>query len=488
MPNHRMAEGVRIQKALADAGIASRRAADALVAAGRVEVNGARALIGQRVDPAVDRIRVDGRPLRTRPAGIYLAIHKPAGVTSTVRDRHAERTVVALLPADVRARAGRVYPVGRLDRDSEGLLLLTNDGDWAQRVLHPRFGVEREYAVGLDRPLLDDQARALLDGVRLDEGTARLGSLRPASAAEVRRLEGMAAPSWRPLAWYRAVLTQGWRRQIRRMLAAVDVPVERLVRVRIGGLRLEGLAPGESRELTAAERDRLAGGTSRRRPLVVSLDGPAGSGKSSVGAGAARQLGYRFLDTGVLYRGLAWLALERGVDPDDVDGLLRLIPAMELADDGGGHMRRLRVDGVDVTSALHADGVDRVVSQVSRAAAVREALLPTQRALTKGGGIIMAGRDIGTVVLPDADLKLYLDVSVDERARRRSADRGFGNDSAEYGALLGELQRRDQLDSSREVAPLRVPDGATIVEGDDRRLEETIALVAGIIRDAERRA
>jgi cytidylate kinase len=220
---------------------------------------------------------------------------------------------------------------------------------------------------------------------------------------------------------------------------------------------------------------------------VVSLDGPAGSGKSSVGAGAARELGYRFCDTGVLYRGLAWLAVDRGVEPDDVDGLLELVPRLELVDDGSGGLRRLHVGGEDVTDRLHTEAVDRAVSPVSKNAPVRAALLPVQRGLTRGGGIIMAGRDIGTVVLPDADLKLYLDVSAEERASRRAVDRGFAPGSAEELELLDDIRRRDSIDSSREAAPLRVPEGATIVRGDGRRLEETIEVVAGLVREAEAR-
>ena len=175
-----MAELVRIQKALADAGLASRRAADALVAAGRVSVNGRIAVTGQRVDPSVDALAVDGRPVLPATRRTYLALHKPAGVTSTVSDRHAERTVVDLVPQELRA-AARLYPVGRLDKDSEGLLLLTDDGDWAQRLLHPRFGVEREYAVGLRDPLEPSQERALREGIELDEGLAALVSLRRAT-------------------------------------------------------------------------------------------------------------------------------------------------------------------------------------------------------------------------------------------------------------------------------------------------------------------
>ena len=147
--------------------------------------------------------------------------------------------------------------MGRLDRDSEGLLLLTNDGEWAQRMLHPRYSVEREYAVGLSEPLTTDQARTLTSGVEMEEGTARLAGLRPSTSAEVARLEALAGRSAPRLLWYRAVLTQGWRRQIRRMFTAAGAPVQRLIRVRVGTLRVDGLRPGEVRMLTGAERNRL---------------------------------------------------------------------------------------------------------------------------------------------------------------------------------------------------------------------------------------
>lgn len=252
-----MPDPVRVQKALADAGVASRRAADALVAAGRVTVNGEPAVTGQRVNPGVDALAVDGRPVVPAGRRTYLVMNKPAGVTSTVSDRHAERTVLDLLPPDaVRANA-RLYPVGRLDKDSEGLLLLTDDGDWAQHLLHPRYGVEREYAVGLRRRLDRQQESALTDGIELDEGLATLSGLRLATRVESARLEDR-RDSRPPLTWYRAVLRQGWKRQLRRMFAAIDAPVERLVRVRIGTLRLDAMASGSVRPLSSSERDRLA--------------------------------------------------------------------------------------------------------------------------------------------------------------------------------------------------------------------------------------
>lgn len=252
-----MSDGVRIQKALADAGVASRRRAEQLVIEGRVTVNGATASVGQSVDPARDVLAVDGDAVAAPERRVYLALAKPVGVTSTVSDRHADTTVIDLVPAALRSRAARLFPVGRLDRDSEGLLLLTNDGEWAQRMLHPSHGVEREYAVGVDRPLEPGQREILEGGVVLEEGVARLSNLRPATAADVRLLGDMLGRPARDLFWYRVTLRQGMKRQIRRMFGAANVPVRRLVRIRFGTLRLAGMRLGEVRELSAAERRQL---------------------------------------------------------------------------------------------------------------------------------------------------------------------------------------------------------------------------------------
>jgi 23S rRNA pseudouridine2605 synthase len=259
----------RLQKVIAAAGLASRRGADALVAAGRVTVDGRRAVVGERVDPALVRITVDGRPLAGRQASAahaYVAVHKPFGVTSTVRDRHAERTVVDLVPATLRSRSGRLFPVGRLDRDSEGLLLLTDDGEWAERVLHPRYGVEREYAVGVDRALDEVQLDELQRGIPLEEGVARIGGLRAATRTETAGVARSIDPPPPPrLVWYRITLAQGWKRQIRRMLAAVGVPVRRLVRVRVGSVRLGDLRAGDVRALRPDEVRRLGRGVAEPR-------------------------------------------------------------------------------------------------------------------------------------------------------------------------------------------------------------------------------
>ena len=248
----------RLSKVLAAAGIASRRGADELIAGGRVTVDGRPAVLGERVDPERAAITVDGRSIASATAQhVYLAMHKPAGVTSTVRDRHAERTVLDLVPPDLRAT--RLYPVGRLDRDSEGLILLTNDGDWADAVLHPRHAVAREYAVAVRRPLDARQLATLTEGLELEEGLARASAVREQTRTETRRLAELVEPPIDPvLTWYRATLEHGWKRQLRRMFRAVHAPVQRLVRVRLGPLRIDDLRAGEVRPLGRSEIRRLA--------------------------------------------------------------------------------------------------------------------------------------------------------------------------------------------------------------------------------------
>jgi 23S rRNA pseudouridine2605 synthase len=210
-------------------------------------------------------IAVDGRVIGAAAAQAYLVLHKPAGVTSTTRDRHAATTVLDLIPTALVPDGARLYPVGRLDQDSEGMLLLTNDGAWADRVLHPRNGVEREYALALATPLDAEQVDALKAGIPLDEGLATVGLLRPMTGVEVERLVDLVRPRPEPLTWYRATLTQGWKRQLRRMFGAVGAPVVRLVRVRIGPVRIDGLRSGQARALKAPEVRGLGGGGGRSR-------------------------------------------------------------------------------------------------------------------------------------------------------------------------------------------------------------------------------
>ena len=217
----------------------------------------------------------------------------------------------------------------------------------------------------------------------------------------------------------------------------------------------------------------------------MALDGPASSGKSSVGAAAAGRLGLRFVDTGLLYRALTAAALREGIATDDADGLVALADRVTLGDDGTGRLTTVLLDGTDTTAAARGPDVDAAVSAVSRQPEVRAALLPRQRALADGGGIVVAGRDIGTVVLPDADLKLFLDASVEERAARRINERGLDPAGDEAEAVRAQLRDRDAQDRNRAVAPLRAADDAVIIETDGNTFERTVDIVVGAIRNVE---
>jgi cytidylate kinase len=224
-----------------------------------------------------------------------------------------------------------------------------------------------------------------------------------------------------------------------------------------------------------------------RPKLVVALDGPGSSGKSSVGAAAALEVAYRFCDTGLLYRAVTWLALARRVSASYPHAMRGLVDEVELAPDDRGRLARVLVDGTDHTDDVRSPTVDAAVSAVSAIPELRTALLERQRALAEGGGIVMAGRDIGTVVLPDADLKIFLEASLEERARRRAQERGLDPNGPEATAILEALRRRDELDSTRAVAPLRAADDARIISTDGNRFEDTVDAVVNAIRDAEAR-
>ena len=221
----------RLQRSLARAGFGSRRACEEVIAAGRVQINGRVATLGDRLDPAVDEVRVDGSKVNVDPELRTFALHKPRGVTTTMRDPHADRDLSGFLPKGV-----HVFPVGRLDRDTEGLLLLTNDGSLAHRLTHPRYQIEKEYLAEVGKPPSRRQLARLRRGVELDDGTARALDARSAGGAAVR-------------GGVRLVMVEGRKREVRRMLDAVELPVRRLVRVRVGPIRLGTLRPGKIREL-----------------------------------------------------------------------------------------------------------------------------------------------------------------------------------------------------------------------------------------------
>lgn len=237
----------RLQKLLARAGYGSRRASEMLIAAGRVSVNGrvVRGL-GTKADPTRDHIEIDRQPLQLPVETLYMILHKPRGIVTTARDERGRRTVL-----DLAGEVGaRVFPVGRLDKDSEGLLLLTNDGELANRLIHPRYALEREYFARVDAVPSDASLRQLEHGIVLDgrpTAPAQVSIARPPRVVQARPGEH----------WLRIIIHEGRKRQVRRMLGAIGHPVRRLVRVRMGPLYLGDLPPGHRRYLTSHEVQRL---------------------------------------------------------------------------------------------------------------------------------------------------------------------------------------------------------------------------------------
>ncbi len=243
--------GERLQKILAQAGLGSRRTCEDMIAQGRVRVNGEVATLGTRADAEADAIEVDGAVIGVRQGLVHYLLNKPAGVVATASDPQGRPTVVGLVPPEP-----RVYPVGRLDADTEGLLLLTNDGELAHRLTHPSFGVDKEYLADVEGRPSRGAVRQLREGVELDDG--------PTAPAKVSLVGDHTL---------RITIHEGRNRQVRRMCEAVGHPVRRLVRVRIGSLSDRRLAPGEWRALTQAELRSL------ERSAAPSPSGPPRGGR-----------------------------------------------------------------------------------------------------------------------------------------------------------------------------------------------------------------
>ena len=229
-------QGERLQKVLAAVGFGSRRTCEDLIAAGRVSVNGEVAILGRRVRPDDDLVEVDGAPIGLKPGLVYYVLNKPAGVVTTSADTHGRPTVMDLVPAEP-----RVFSIGRLDLETEGLLLITNDGELANRIAHPSHGVDKEYLAEVDGgPVPAGKIRELRDGVRLDDGVT--------APARVSQPEPGVL---------RIVIHEGKNRQVRRMCEAIGHPVTRLIRTRIGPMVDRTLRPGEWREWTDEERNAM---------------------------------------------------------------------------------------------------------------------------------------------------------------------------------------------------------------------------------------
>jgi cytidylate kinase len=223
-------------------------------------------------------------------------------------------------------------------------------------------------------------------------------------------------------------------------------------------------------------------------PNIIAIDGPAASGKSTIARKLADELGYLYFDTGIMYRAITWLALQRKIPVDDevqitglaIQSVIDVRPP--TIQDGRGY--DVLVDGQDITWQIRLPEVDANVSVVSAFRGVRSALTAQQRRIGLRGRVVMVGRDIGTVVLPDADLKIYLDASVEERARRRYVELQARQENVSYDEILEKMKMRDQIDSTREVAPLRPAEDAVILDSDHLTIDQVIdkvhQLIAGI--------
>lgn len=499
----------RLQKVLARAGLGSRRACEELILAGRVTVDGQTvAELGARVDPAAAEIRVDGRPIAIERRR-YIVLHKPAGYLSGPDPRAGYPSWQELVKAPE-----RLYAVGRLDQDSEGLLLLTNDGELALRLMHPRFAHPKTYLVQVEGRPNPRKIRRLQHGVMLEDGPTLPAQVtllseppvpEPRGAAAPRR--GAAAPGPaprpRPTSWLKITLREGRKRQVRRMVALLGHPALRVIRVGLGPLVLGDLRPGKWRDLSSGEvralreaawrgaaPDDAAIQEQRKKPDLIfdtiAIDGPSASGKSTVGGLLARELGYSYLDTGVMYRAVAAAALARGVAIDDEAAVTALAEAVRIeilvptvAD---GRDVTVLVDGHDITWNIRRPEVERAVSPVSAYRGVREAMRIQQRRIGEAGRVVMVGRDIGTTVMPDAERKIYLDASLAERARRRYLERTARGETVDLEQVTADMRRRDAIDSTRQYAPLAAAPDAIVVDSTGLTVEQVLERVRTLVK------
>lgn len=225
------------------------------------------------------------------------------------------------------------------------------------------------------------------------------------------------------------------------------------------------------------------------KPATIALDGPAASGKTTVGERLAAQLGYLLFDTGVMYRAVTLIALRRGVPIEDEEAITALAQEIEIdvrpPAPGTLRLATIWVDGEDVTFDIRDPAVDAHVSPVSAYRGVREELTRQQRRIGARGRVVMVGRDIGTVVLPDADLKIYLDATVEERARRRLKDSRLRGEQRTYDEILAGLAQRDEIDSTREVAPLRAAPDAVVIDTTELDVPQVVERIEALIEEID---
>jgi CMP/dCMP kinase len=212
--------------------------------------------------------------------------------------------------------------------------------------------------------------------------------------------------------------------------------------------------------------------------LVIAIDGPSGAGKGTVSRAISNALGYRHVDTGAMYRAVGWKALRDGIPLDDEAAVSALARGSNIVVEAGV----VAIDGHDVTRAIRTPEIDKAATAVARLPMVREVLVTRQRALGAGGGVVMEGRDIGTVVFPNADVKIYLDASAEERARRRASDAAHSGSQAGQAAVAEAIQARDQADTTRAVSPLSVAPEAVHIDTTEMPIEQVVDHVMGLVR------
>jgi cytidylate kinase len=500
----------RLQKVLAQAGYGSRRACEDLIATGRVTVDGAVVKeLGAKVDPNRSQVAVDGKPIASERLR-YIMLHKPAGYLSHPDPRAGYPDWRTLVKAPE-----RLFPVGRLDQDSEGLLLLTNDGELAYHLTHPSFEHPKAYLVQVTGVPDARKVRRLQHGIMLDDGPtapaeAVLLRVPPKEFADRAPAPGSAAP--RRTSWLKVTLREGRKRQLRRMVGRLGHPALRVIRIGLGPLWMGSLAPGRWRDLTpdevkalratadapaqtpppappvpAPKRLKSAPGRPRAEfPPRIAIDGPSASGKSTIGRLLAHELGYLYFDTGVMYRAVAALALAQGVPVDDEAAVTDLArrTTIEILPPTVKDGRDVTVlaNGEDITTQLRDPEVERAVSPVSAYPGVRRVLVEQQRRIARDGGVVMVGRDIGTVVLPNAELKLYLDAAPEARARRRYLERMARGETVTFDQVHEDLIRRDQYDATRQHSPLSAASDAIVVDTTERNVEQVMVQLRTLLR------